>query len=364
MRLRVLAAAALALCGAARCTLYGEDGAQPPSVNAPDDAASTDGTLPDAASDASACAHDCGKGRCVDARCTPYVLVENVLAPFEITVDATYVYWTSLDYADAGGSGVIGKVEKKLGGDPREVVALENSFSISDDGDRLVVTGRKSATSGQAVHHIAKDGGAGSEIGLGTGPLQALARANAVWWTSAQGALFAAPTDGGASKKIAVAPDGGSIFEGIAADDAYVYFTHHIGTGGSVGRARIVDGVADVQWSADEHNPRRLALDDDAVYWMSDSVPGTIRRRAKASGTLAVTLLGDAGVGWGTLAVDGEHLYATLPGEKRVVRMDKRTGANVVDIATNLEEPNGIAVDEDAVYFVERAKNRIWRVVK
>lgn len=75
-------------------------------------------------------------------------------------------------------------------------------------------------------------------------------------------------------------------------------------------------------------------------------------------------LLDGISTGWGGIAVDGTHLYATLAPEGRVVRMDKRTGAGLVEVATGLAEPNGIAVDAEALYFVERAKNRIWRLVK
>lgn len=356
--------ALLFLGGAAHCSTYGADEPATPVVAV--DGGDADGGLDasDAPSDAGGCAHDCGGGSCVDGRCRPYVLVENVIAPFEIAVDDTFVYWTSLDYADAGGSGVVGKVDKRSGGDPKEIRALQNSFGITEDGARLAVTGRRTAASGQAVHLLDKVTGEGPEIGVGTGPLQAVVRGELVYWTSAQGALFSAQLDGGAPQVRASKPDGGTIFEGIAADQTHVYFTHLSGSQGSLGRVNIASGVADSPWASGESNPRRIALDEDAVYWMGASTPGNIRRRAKASGTLATTLLDGISTGWGGIAVDDTHLYATLAPEGRVVRMDKRTGAGLVDVATGLVEPNGIAVDAEALYFVERAKNRIWRLVK
>lgn len=354
----------LLLAGAvAHCSTYGEDETTTaPPNDVPDSAAANEAaTSPD---DAGACPRDCGKGGCVDGRCRPYVLVENVVAPFEIAVDDQSVYWTSVDYADAGGSGVVGKVDKRLGGDPREIRALDDSFGVTDDGARIVVTGRRSATAGQGVQHLDKATGEGPELGIGTGPLQAVARGGRIYWTSALGALYSAQPDGGGQQQHASKPDGGNIFEGIAADQTHVYFTHLGGSIGYVGRVSIASGTADAPWAPGEDNPRRIALDDDAVYWMGASNPGVIRRRAKASGTLPTTLLADAGTGWGGIAVDGTHLYATLAPEGRVVRMDKRTGGGLADVATGLVEPNGIAVDDEAVYFVERAKNRIWRVVK
>ncbi|MDF2691812.1 MAG: hypothetical protein K0S65_195, partial [Labilithrix sp.] len=139
--------------------------------------------------------------------------------------------------------------------------------------------------------------------------------------------------------------------DSIALDATTVFY----GAGDMI--RRIEKTGADLKTIAVNQKPRSLAVDTTHVYWINegpivfdDAGPpkGAVVRVPKTGGTPETIVSGL--VQPLHLAVGGEHLYVADRGNKVVFRTDK-DGKNRLDLATNLTELGGIALDDRCVWF-------------
>jgi sugar lactone lactonase YvrE len=210
------------------------------------------------------------------------------------------------------------------------------------------------------------------------------------------GAVMVVPKAGGAAAPIAT---GQAFPEAIAVDDGHVYWTTgYIGADGSIQRAR-KDGTELTKLASGQGAPHGIALDQGAVYWVDYLPPGNVNKLSKNGGASPVALT-SGGMGLADVAVDDENVYfldfyastlsrvaktggapAVLATEKAnlgrfaidatsayvaagpdVVKIEKTTGATTV-LATAVG-PEGVAVDEDSVYFTDAKQGQVLRVAK
>lgn len=301
-------------------------------------------------SDASACAHDCGGGACVDGRCTPWVIAEGIPAPWYVAVDESQVYVTSHVYRDAG-SGALYAIPKDGGGDASPLVQLVDTFDVLVGDASLVV----SSVGEESLFRVSKAGNAQRVWDAGK-TLDLTQRAGNVYFTARSPEnhdVRALTPEGAVSDLRSISVDGVEL-EGIVIDATHIYYADRRGWIG-----RVEDDGSDPRddWHAAKR-VRRLAIDEDAVYWTSD----TSAFRVEKDGGGEIVLVDN--VGYGTIVIDGEYAYITVADAGRVVRVNKRDGGGLVELATGLGHPLGLAVDRDSLYFTERDRGRVWRMMK
>lgn len=355
------------IAAAARCSSFDEqapgtspDAATVDGVAPGADGSSTDGACtpsPSFESDprhCGRCGRDCGGGTCEDGACRPYVVVDQVKAPFYVEVDDAFAYWTS--HKSVGGVGTVQRVDKIAGGVPQTIAALENSFDMAFAGEWLFVTAP--AQSAVGLHRMLRDGGSATAEYEG-GVLEVTASGGAVYFTASNDSVLARSPEGALRTVVA---DGGEP-EGVVVHGGLVYWANNLPLG-SIGRVA-EDGAQPIPgYVGGEQRPRRGTTDGTALYWTSNALGGAVSRKVLGDGNVTVRLLEDAGVNRGSVVVDADHLYATLETAGRVVRMNKVDGSDLRVLAEGLDLPTGLAQDETAIYFTERGKDRIWRMVK
>lgn len=296
------------------------------------------------------CGRDCGGGECRDGECTPYVIAEALPAPWYVAVDDASVYVTSHVYRDAG-TGALYALPKD-GGAIATLAAFGDSFDLLVDDTRIVV----SSMWDESLYVLPKDASRGPRSVWDGGQTLDLARRDDVTYFTSRGPLdhgVRAVTADERTTHLASLVVNAEI-EGVAVDATHVYWASR---SGMIGRARRDGSERTDQWRT-APRVRRLTLDDDAVYWTSDS---SAFRAAKDQGDPIA--LADR-VGFGTIVVDARHAYITLDAAGSVVRVNKQDGTEVRVLASDLERPMGLADDGTSIYFTERDRGRIWRMTK
>ena len=155
---------------------------------------------------------------------------------------------------------------------------------------------------------------------------------------------------------IVVAESAGGAY-GIALDATHVYWTtvtHPVAddgpAAGEVRRVPIAGGtpetIADRQWA-----PTALALDDDAIYWVTstrnDATRGTLMRLAKKGGK-AVALAHGAWL-FDLVLANGEVYW--VDHENGLVAKMPTKGGDVTTLAADAKHPEHIAVDAQRAYW-------------
>ncbi|MBX3230844.1 MAG: hypothetical protein KIT84_01395 [Labilithrix sp.] len=302
------------------------------------------------------CGRDCGRGECRAGVCMPYPIAEGIPAPWYIAVDESRVFVTSHVYQSAG-SGAVYAFSKNGGEPPVAITEPRDSFDVLVLGADLVVSSIDDRTlfmlpkNGREARREVWDGG-GATLDLAT-------RDGGVYFTS-RGPLdhgVRAMAEGTLGHLVSL--DAGREVEGIAVDATHVYWANRggPGAGGSIGRALRDGGERNDDWHP-APRVRRLTVDDEAVYWTSD----TDAVRTPKDGGSDVKLVGD--VRWGTIVVDATYAYITVDRAGLVVRVNKRDGSDLVQLATGLSRPMGLTDDGTSIYFTERDRGRVWRATK
>ena len=133
---------------------------------------------------------------------------------------------------------------------------------------------------------------------------------------------------------------------GLAVDGAYVYWSDR-GLG-QIAKVPIQGGPVTVLVSNQSSYP--IAIDDDSVYW--DTTEGGVMKVSKLGGT-PISLTGASWpgeVGFG-LAVDATSVYWTDSYGGGFVKKVGRDGGTMTTLASNLAQPDVLAVDPTSVYF-------------
>ncbi len=261
-----------------------------------------------------------------------------------LVVDASAVYFTSLDG--------VHKVPL-AGGDDVLLAPMDGPHGLAESGARLFTiaehaTGGPDAQgkvpSGTALYGVTKATGAAELLVEGAFGLTLAGSSDTVYWADAKG-VHALPAAGGS--ETITAPSGVASIEafGVGARDIFlaVYTLQSNGRGiGSIARLPRAGGAITTIVD-DVGHPFAVAVDDDHVYFASDTSTTPIR------GEFTVDRVGLDGSGRTSiaaevtrdLAVDAHALY--LAASDSIVRIDKTSHVRTT-LATGLDTPAFVRV--------------------
>jgi hypothetical protein len=244
----------------------------------------------------------------VDATPAVPVVVDTSGFPFAIVADGSDVYWT--DYNDgslhrlssAGGPSVeliparasagvfgltvaggfaylcdsaTGEIRRvATSGESDQVIATSPCRDVAVNNTHLYWTNSDSAA--PAIRRLALPNGSPEDIGAPGSATNLRLLGNHVYWTSySSGEIFRVPIGGAASNSLlTTVPTGGPW--GLAVDDTHVYIAEHHSVGGAVTRVPIAGGAFEIL-SADEGGAHEIVVDGADLYWTSE-IDGTITR--------------------------------------------------------------------------------------
>ncbi|MBW2459622.1 MAG: hypothetical protein JRI68_34330, partial [Deltaproteobacteria bacterium] len=132
---------------------------------------------------------------------------------------------------------------------------------------------------------------------------------------------------------------------GLAIDEAAVFVALQGASGDRILAIDKQDGTPFELASAD--HPWGLATDAEAVFWVDDHEH---LRRVNKDGTDPQVLLADHNLG--QLTVDDTHVYLAVGGGGGSLLRIPKTGGAVETFAGNQDGPDSIAIDADAVYWL------------
>jgi hypothetical protein len=292
------------------------------------------------------CGRTCGGAACVASACLGITIVKDRAGhPWYIAVDATSIYWTeekAVMRADKSGANVT------------QLASEAGTFAMALDATHVYFT------HDAGLSRVPKAGGATQSLGdfnglVGTfvaGGRAYVAKANdanavrGIYSTdvSSKGPTLSVSTETGV--------------EGLALEGNRVWWTEHNQSGRVM--SSNVDGGAQTAHALAEIYPRRLVMDATDVYWLNTDA---VRHAGRTSET-AATLLTDANIELGDLAVDGSDIYFTASKSGILRRMPKVGGTPPVVLLSDLVSPTGVAVDDKYIFVANNAGNTIVRVSK
>lgn len=297
----------------------------------------------------------CDNGRC-EAMELAYSLQEG--EAIDVLVFGDEVLWS------AGGSGVLYGNQADGPADPRPVAEDPNGYVTSLAMDDQYVywveyegpqVWRKDPSTPQGTEQLVAD--TGSELG-GFGRITVVG--DTVFWVTAGleetfegNSVWMAAKDGSDSNSPTRIHAGGWP-HGVASDGESVYWTDRSETAGGVFRLALSDvGSAT---SPEQLAPREGALTDIAIHdgrlvWLDD---GTVYARDSGGG--AISELGYSSFGW-SLAFDEVFVYWTDEYEGTLYRAALDGGGAVTQAIAYGDNPKGLAVGCEAIYFANWADN-------
>jgi sugar lactone lactonase YvrE len=205
------------------------------------------------------------------------------------------------------------------------------------------------------VVKIARDGGTPTTIASEQGNVLSIAvDATRVYWSTADGAINAVPIGGGDISTLANAQ--GNPW-GLAVDASNVYWVNYnAGADGTVVKVPISGGSTTVL-AAGQYYPVDMAIDADNLYVANRglSKDGLIVK-VPLAGDSPTALAGEQGSLEGiapqAIVADGNSVYWTN-GEIGTVSRITKTGGVPGTMASNQYFPDGIAVDDSHIYWVD-----------
>jgi len=143
----------------------------------------------------------------------------------------------------------------------------------------------------------------------------------------------------------------------ITLDASHVYWTTLSSTGG-VFRTVLAGGTVETIATAQDM-PHGLGVSGSTVYWgHSDGV------RKKTSGVPKTTNLVTGTPYVGSVALDGTHVYFSSSTNPGSVSKVLQAGGSVATLASGLNQPNGVALDDSAVYFSVYGTGEVQKIGK
>lgn len=292
------------------------------------------------------CGTDCNGAGCNGGTCAtaPTTLASNQQKAMGITLDSTYVYFTT----DLG----VAKVPKS-GGSVTQLGYLSQSFGVAVDGTNAYFTTDGSITTQNAVDWVSLAGGTSAKLVASPDCFSAggiAVSAGTAYFVCLDGGILSVPTSGGTPTVLTTNVNNPNE---IAIDANYAYYTNYA-TNGSVMRVPLSGGTATTIASA-QNMAAVVAVDGSSVYWTAQGTQGGTDgkvMKAPLAGGAATTLVSGLDEPTG-IAVDASNVYFTTIGNTgaEVARVSKAGGTPFV-IAWG-SEPHRVAVDGTRVYWTD-----------
>ena len=303
-----------------------------------------------------ACARDCLGASCAVGLCQPVIVRGQQTHPYQVVVDDDYVFWT-VGGVDTGA----GKVMRcnKNGSAPRTLVdSATKPRGIALDGDFVYWSDGAEGS----LHRVRKDTTGGDEVLADPMMLTShadtglwLADGRAYWTHKEAGEVYAADLDGNNFATLASAqPEPRQ----IVVFDGFAYFS--AGPAPEVRRVPIGGGAVESFASPDPPYETvafawGLAVADGAVFFREtdwgSGLEGRLMRLDPSSGDIVQVVQSPGARG---LTSDGADLFWTGNEDNTISRADL-AGENPQVVATGQATPNGIAVDDEAIYWTNRS---------
>jgi hypothetical protein len=306
------------------------------------------------------CGHGCLGAACVGGLCQPITLASGQGTPWSIALDATNVYWAN--YA----SGTVNK--QPIGGGPTTALAsgLAEPFDLAIDKENAYVVDRSRVS----LLKIPLAGG-GAPITLASGGRDMMDVAiygGYVYWTEPDadyrgGGIFKVPVEGGG-------PDGGASTlvsaqyqpSRITVTSAGIFFLKYAHGEDVVMRIPLSGGdpVVLAAEARDVSDAASIVADATDVYWTTVQ-EGRVLKVAQTGGPIVPLA---SGQGYApVLAIDDTDVYFA-GGNASIKRVPKSGGPVTTLVNGQGGAPNDMAVDAQAVYWVDRAKMTVMKVAK
>jgi DNA-binding beta-propeller fold protein YncE len=322
------------------------------------------------------CAKDCLGGACNAGMCAPVALATKQGGPIGLAQLGDRVYWTDYGSSDVTSADKLDASLHVLGTSP----LIDQPWGIAADDSKIYV-----ANSGGASTVIAcQPDQCGLSGVLDDGAVQPTAvslAGNFLYYMEPYiGEIYRTPKYGGVVQDLATTSFfyGDELFAFVVSDGTYVYWSEP--NTDKIRRQAVAAQPVDVFTLSPGSFPSALLIDGTTLYFVaqgSGNADGIIGYGTLDGTGGAQTLASKQQLPWG-LAVDANYLYWTTSGtygandvpngDGGVYRCEKVNCTTPVQLAGNLADARGIAVDDGAIYFTTYATGNgdgtIWRLAK
>jgi hypothetical protein len=236
---------------------------------------------------------------------------------------------------------------------PLDVAVVGDDIYWTHGGAEFCDADDPSSTAGIVHYNLATSNFAvlWSGCDIGVGPL--VADDSYVYFTDSTARTIRKIPVGGGDISTIAATSTLFFFDALAADSSHIYFAD----AGGVKRVSKTGGT--VETLAAGYHARRLAVDDDYVYWTERGVSDAIRRVPKGGGVIDDLLLDEDTNDPFDITLDDTHIYWTERGGL-ARRMPKAGGASDVQNygVAGTWLAGDIVVDDTHVYWVDELRLR------
>jgi hypothetical protein len=308
------------------------------------------------------CSAGCDAGRCLIA----LVSGQTAMRENSFAIDAVNAYWGAQYFNTSTGGAVL---SVPLTGGPVSTLAAQQNFpsGIVAGGTIVYWANSNEDATGVASIEWAEPGPGYSGTlvsGFGGNPGPIALDPYYVYWADVNGGVthvrkvsrFNAPD------AAPLAAEMTALF-GIAVDRSYVYFTG-LATGDILAVA--LDGGTPVEVVRGQDRPWGLVADGTALYWTTLAGTVATTHGVDAGSKILATKIGTGT--WANLAVDGSYVYWTSgrcdmnAGPCPSVMKVPIEGGPVTTLASDLPDPEGIAVDATSVYWADPTVGAIMKL--